>query len=589
MSNILTSGKITSSSLEPLVVVVVLACSTWALRYASRRNKAPLPPTPPGQWFLGNVKDIPPRQPWLEFTAWKQIYGDIIHLKLVNKHMIILNSKKVALDLLESRSNIYSNRPHSVLLDDLRDLGDEVFRSQADEAHFKTHRRMMHSGLGPRAVREYQPLQIQETNTMLRSLADEPDHFIAHLRRNAGAVIMKVAYGYTVTDKDDYFIRLVERYFDIMEETVTVPFMVEFFPSLQYLPSWFPFLGFRRAEKLLRDNEPYTIPFDWSKRQFESGNYLDSFFARFYQKEDGSILSEAEQRTLMRVCGALYIGGADTTVATLIAFVYLMETHPEIQKRAQAEIDAATGGERLPLPEDEDKAPYLAAVIKETLRWSPVAPLGLIHSVNQDDIYDGYLIPKGSQVVANIWGITHDADMYPNPDVFDPDRHLGANPQQDPFNFVFGFGRRTCPGSHMAQRSLFQNTSNILAVFNIEKKMDAHGSAIEPSVEYHGGITSHMKNFPVKMVSTTGEREGEDVGETDASDVCGRTEEEGEFGDVPLVIDDSEELESEELSWAGRDDARAETPDADRGETEVGTGIGFVDDIDAGPEVPEDS
>ncbi|KAL0565567.1 hypothetical protein V5O48_016457 [Marasmius crinis-equi] len=500
MSNILTTGKITSSSLEPLVVVVVLACSTWALRYASRRSKVPLPPTPPGQWFLGNVKQIPARQPWLEFTAWRQIYGDIVHLKLVNKHMIILNSKKAALDLLEGRSNIYSNRPQSVLLDELMDFGDDVFRSQPDGAHFKTHRRMMHSGLGPRAVREYQPLQIQETNTMLRSLADEPDHFIAHLRRNAGALIMKVAYGYTVTDKEDYFIQLVERHFEVLEETLSLPFMIEFFPSLQYLPKWFPFLGFRRAEKTLDDNRIDHIPFNWAKQQMASGNYLDSFFARFFQKEDGSVLSEAEQRVLMRVCAALYIGGADTTVAVLTSFVYLMETHPEIQKRAQAEIDAATGGDRLPLPEDEGKMPYLAAIIKETIRWSPVAPLGLFHSVKQDDIYDGYLIPEGSQVIANIWAITHDADTYPNPDAFDPERHLGANPQQDPFDFVFGFGRRSCPGSHLAERSLFQNTSNILAVFNIEKKMDAKGNPIEPPVEYHGGVTSHLKNFPVKMV-----------------------------------------------------------------------------------------
>ena len=100
-----------------------------------------------------------------------------------------------------------------------------------------------------------------------------------------------------------------------------------------------------------------------------------------------------------------------------------METHPEIQKRAQAEIDAATGGDRLPLPDDEGSMPYLAAIIKETIRWSPVAPLGrwcprlgsavtdlshpqikgLFHSVKQDDIYEGYLIPKGTQIIANIW------------------------------------------------------------------------------------------------------------------------------------------------------------------------------------------
>ncbi|KAG7100011.1 hypothetical protein E1B28_001798 [Marasmius oreades] len=490
-------------AIEPIsIVTVVLACTILAFTYATnRRNKVPFPPTPPGNWLLGNVSQVPRRQSWLQFTAWKETYGDIVHLRLVNKHMIILNSKKVVLDLLESRSNIYSQRPRSVLLDDvIKEFSDDVFRVRIDDPHFKAHRRMMHSGLGPRAVREYQPLQIQETSIMLRSLADDPDRFIAHIRRNAGALIMKVAYGYTVSSVDDYYLKLVERHFEILEETLSLPYMVEFFPFLKYLPSWVPFAGFRKAEKILRENDIDHIPFAWAKKQVEAGDYADSFFARFFQKEDGAPLSQDEERTLMKVCSALYIGGADTTVAALTSFFYLMETHPEIQKRTQAEVDAATGGDRLPHPDDEGKMPYLTAVIKETLRWSPVAPLGLFHSLAQDDIYDGYLIPKECQILANIWALTHDPETYPNPEVFDPERHLGENPQQNPFDFVFGFGRRSCPGSHLAERSLFQNTSNILAVFNIEKKKDSEGNSIEPAVEFHGGVTSHLKNFPVEMV-----------------------------------------------------------------------------------------
>ncbi|KAG7088802.1 hypothetical protein E1B28_012763 [Marasmius oreades] len=487
--------------MDSTLVFIVLASSTLAFIYvANRRNQALFPPTPPGQWFLGNVKQIPARQPWFQFAAWRELYGDIIHLKLINKHMIILNSKKATLDLLDGQSNIYSHRPKSVFLDEVLDFSNDVFRVRADDPHFKAHRRMMHSGLGPRAVREYQPLQIQETNTMLRSLAEDPDKFIAHIRRNAGALIMKVAYGYTVSSVDDYYLKLVERHFEILEETMSLPLMIEFFPTLKYLPSWFPFTGFRKAEKMIRDNMTDRIPYDWAKKQVESGNFVDSFFARFFQKEDGATTSQDEERMLMRVCAALYIGGADTTVAALTSFFYLMETHLEIQQRAQSEVDAATGGDRLPRPDDEGKMPYLTAVIKETLRWSPVVPLGLPHSVDRDDIYDGYLIPAGSSVIANIWAITHDPETYPNPDVFEPDRHLGENPQPNPFDFVFGFGRRSCPGSHLAERSLFQNAANILAVFNIDKKRDPQGNPIEPTVEFRGGGISHLKDFPIKII-----------------------------------------------------------------------------------------
>lgn len=101
-----------------------------------------------------------------------------------------------------------------------------------------------------------------------------------------------------------------------------------------------------------------------------------------------------------------------------------------------------------------------------------MAPLsistGLPHRVMKDDIYENYFIPKGTEIIANIWylcirfyatiatydgstvklyrAIMHDEDIYPNPYIFDPSRYLGANPQPDPFQYVFGFGRRVCPG-----------------------------------------------------------------------------------------------------------------------------------------------
>ena len=93
--------------------------------------------------------------------------------------------------------------------------------------------------------------------------------------------------------------------------------------------------------------------------------------------------------------------------------------------------------------------------------------------------------------------ITHDEDVYPNPFDFDPSRHLGDNPQPDPFKFVFGFGRRVCPGAHLAEVSLFLNISNILAVFNISKTVDKEDRTIEPKINWSNGITSYVEFFLV--------------------------------------------------------------------------------------------
>lgn len=80
-----------------------------------------------------------------------------------------------------------------------------------------------------------------------------------------------------------------------------------------------------------------------------------------------------------------------------------MILHPEVLKKAQAEIDAVVGPNRLPTFDDRPLLPYIEAVQKEVLRWRPIAPMGIPHSSIQDDIVNGYLIPKGSIVMANIW------------------------------------------------------------------------------------------------------------------------------------------------------------------------------------------
>ena len=83
-----------------------------------------------------------------------------------------------------------------------------------------------------------------------------------------------------------------------------------------------------------------------------------------------------------------------------------MASFPEIQKRAQAELDAVIGPRRLPTFADKDKLPYIAALIKECLRWRPVVPLALVHLSIQEDEYKGYRIPARSAVVTNPWYVS---------------------------------------------------------------------------------------------------------------------------------------------------------------------------------------
>ena len=80
-----------------------------------------------------------------------------------------------------------------------------------------------------------------------------------------------------------------------------------------------------------------------------------------------------------------------------------MATFPEVQKKAQAELDSVIGSSRLPEFSDRGSLPYLNALVKELMRWHVVAPTGVPHATVQDDAYNGWLIPEGSLVLANLW------------------------------------------------------------------------------------------------------------------------------------------------------------------------------------------
>ena len=80
-----------------------------------------------------------------------------------------------------------------------------------------------------------------------------------------------------------------------------------------------------------------------------------------------------------------------------------MVMHPEIQAKAQAEIDHVVGQGRFPIFGEENSFPYLMAILKECLRWRVVGPIGIPHRLIADDHYNGYFLPAGSIIIANSW------------------------------------------------------------------------------------------------------------------------------------------------------------------------------------------
>jgi cytochrome P450 len=112
------------------------------------------------------------------------------------------------------------------------------------------------------------------------------------------------------------------------------------------------------------------------------------------------------------------------------------------------------------------------------------------HLLTEDDVYEGYLIPAGSTVIGNVWAILHDPEFFPNPESFHPERFLKPDTMDRFPDAVFGFGRRVCPGRHMARSSVWIAVASILAAFEIAPARDENGAEIPIVEEYTSGVVS---------------------------------------------------------------------------------------------------
>jgi len=214
--------------------------------------------------------------------------------------------------------------------------------------------------------------------------------------------------------------------------------------------------------------------------------------------EEEEDMTPEQIRDLKYTASSMYGGGADTTVSAEYAFFLAMVLNPDVQKKAQAELDAVIGSDRLPTLADRESLPYVNALLLEVLRWNTVAPTGVPHRSMEDSTIRGYSVPKGSIIIANLWNMLHDAETYPEPFQFRPERHIpvvdGKPTQRDPRTMCFGFGRRVCPGLFLAEATLFLTIANSLLLFDISKKVE-NGVEMTPVHAQTSGIISYPKPF----------------------------------------------------------------------------------------------
>ncbi|TFY81394.1 hypothetical protein EWM64_g2621 [Hericium alpestre] len=465
-------------------------------------KKARTPPGPRPLPILGNMLSIPTTHPWKIYDKWCRDHNsDLMYLRLPGGNgILVLNTMKAATDLLVKRSTIYSDRPQSIMLSDLMGMSWVFGLMQYGDA-WKQHRRLFHREFeGSAAVRMH---ALNAARRLLQRLLNSNVNYARDMQLTTGDMILSATYGITPKSEDDYFIKLAEGLVGALAVVAGGGFLVDLIPPMRWIPRWFPGGGFKKQADEWKGLgvTARSVPFNHVKEQLANGTAPPSVASHFLaaHQEDDESTNESKE-FMQNILAEAYLGGAGATVGTLCTFTLAMALNPDVQKRAQAAIDEALHGERLPDFTDFGNIPYIDALINEVLRWHPGAPLGLFHSSNKDDVYEGYLVPKGTFISPNVWAILHDPAVYgEDVDEFRPERFLTKDGKRNDVpdsEIAFGFGRRICPGRPMGRDTLWITSASILATFDITNPVDKEGKPLDPaSIEYSNSMSSRPPYF----------------------------------------------------------------------------------------------
>ncbi|KIK50472.1 hypothetical protein GYMLUDRAFT_89275 [Collybiopsis luxurians FD-317 M1] len=468
---------------------VVAAVLAFKLIF-SRRHEASALPYPPGPNLAPGT--MPTFDPWAQYQKWGKEYGELVYIRETNT--LILNHSHVAIDLLERRARIYSDRPGSPLLD--------LWRYSPA---WRYHRKIFQQSFRQAAVPRFFPAQYSKIHEFLYDLMTAPENFMQHTMTLSQRVIYTSMYGFDVGPEDPLARKTAEVMELIGESLVVDAFpLPRRFPWLMSMPSWFPGCGFKKKAEECRSilEEVDSIPYDMAVNNIKNG-LGTSLIAELAIRSKGT---PKEIEAIKSMGTVSLLAAADTATSSIGSFLLCMCLDPEVQRKGQEELDRVVGRDRLPTFEDRPSLPYVEAIYRETMRLHPPVPLGLSHNSIEDDTYCGYFIPKGCEVVPNVWAMNRDPDLYYEPDKFIPERYIES--EKGPFRHIneihaYGFGRRVCAGRHMGENTIWLAIASVLATLTLGKAKDENGNEIDIPGEFTNGFYRHPKPYKSSIVPRT--------------------------------------------------------------------------------------
>ncbi|OAL43035.1 putative cytochrome P450 [Pyrenochaeta sp. DS3sAY3a] len=446
------------------------------------------PPGPPTLPIIGNLHQFPRKDFHVQFQKWTQEYGPVVSLKLGNQTMILLGSATSVNDLLEKKGSIYSTRLDTFY----QEFGEGLniaFRKYDDV--LRRFRKVYAMRLTGKLANNYLPYQYFETSQLLYEVLNSPENFMHHLERFTISIGSTIAFGKRIPSSDIPQVKTLMEWF---RRAVLAGGKIQ-------VADWWPFL-----RPFIRIIPKFVLPLKgeldtlyhmevdlWAnltsttREQMRQGRFVPSLCRDMIAQAASGKKDALNDREILYNSGHAWAAATDTQSNTLNGFVKAMVLFPQVQAKAWAEINRVIGSDRLPEWSDRDSLPYMRRCVEETLRWCPPTITGgpMPHCVSKTDTYMGYVIPAGAGVINCVWTINNDPSRYPNPREFDPERYsedaiapegisVSTNYSVRP-HVTFGAGRRICPGSYVAERTLFIAMCRLIWAFKFDYKRDASG------------------------------------------------------------------------------------------------------------------
>jgi len=406
---------------------------------------ARIAPGPPGYPLVGNLIEF--RRDVLQLGVdAARAYGDVVRFRLGPHVIHLINHPGLVEHVLVHNQTNYDRATRSAAQIALV-CGQSLLTTSG--AVWLRERRLAQPAFQQRRVDTFVPVMTSATGVMLDRWLnnvrdDRPLDIASELSRLTYTIVGKALFGADVSRDADIVEcalgTLLDHTYARLERLVN-------------LPLWVPSRRNRRFRdaRLAIDRVVYRII---NERREGHDDHADLLAHLLRTVDDGASGTSGAMTNeqLRNETITLLLSGHETTANALSWTIFLLATHPEIERRFRSELAAVLGDAREPSLEDMTRLEYTGMVINEALRLYP--PIWILERrAIQDDFIGGYRIPGGSTVVVSPFILHRHEAFWPNPDSFDPERFAAARIAGRPAHafLPFGAGPHHCIGAHFAQ------------------------------------------------------------------------------------------------------------------------------------------